>query len=240
MSKLTIIRGPGRGRSFELRADAISVGPSPDNDIQIKNRSVSRKHAKITRKGDAYFVMDLNSKNGTFINGQQIGPGDKCELKEGHPITLGDVVVSLGRASSDDESATAESMRIDASGEVSEKDLGRTGPPDVCREASEQAESFLQDRPQTALRNMERIYKASSALMESLHADHNINEILKTILNYILELLKRTDRGVFILLDDETGEISGLIPILKKSGGDTIRVYSRTIVDRVIREGNRL
>jgi len=181
--------------------------------------------------------MDLNSKNGTFINGQQIGPGDECELKEGHPITLGDVVVSLGRASSDDESATAESMPIDASGEVSEKDLGRTGPPDVWREASEQAESFLQDRPQTALRNMELIYKASSALMESLHADHNINEILKAILNYILELLKRIDRGVFILLDDETGEISGLIPILKKSRGDTIRVYSRTIVDRVIREG---
>lgn len=218
MSKLTIIGGPGRGRSFELRADAISVRPSPGNDIQIKNRSVSRKHAKITRKGDAYFIMDLNSKNG-------------------HPITLGDVVVSLDRASAEDESATTESMPIDASGEVSEKDLGRTGPPDVWREASEQAESFLQDRPQAALRNMELIYKASSALMESLHADHNINEILKTILNYILELLKRTARGVFILLDDETGEISGLIPILNKSGDDTMRVYSRTIVDRVIREG---
>ena len=45
------------------------------------------------------------------------------------------------------------------------------------------------------------------------------------------------DRGAFILIDEHTGEISRLIPILKKSGSDTIKVYSRTIVNRVITEG---
>ena len=78
--------------------------------------------------------------------------------------------------------------------------------------------------------------KVSSALMASLHADDNINEILQTILNYILDLLKRVDRGAFILIDEQSGEISRLIPILKKSGSDTIKIYSRTIVDRVITE----
>jgi GAF domain-containing protein len=102
---------------------------------------------------------------------------------------------------------------------------------------SEHGEAFLQDRPMTAQRNMELIYKASSALMQSININEDIHEILGTILNYLLDLLKRVDRGVFILVDSETKEISDLIPILKKSNGDGVQAYSRTIVDRVIREG---
>jgi GAF domain-containing protein len=89
----------------------------------------------------------------------------------------------------------------------------------------------------TPQKNMELIYKASSLLMQSLSMDDNINEIFEKIINYILDLLKRVDRGVFILVDGDTGEISGLIPILKTSTGDTLKVYSRTIVDRVLQEG---
>jgi adenylate cyclase len=94
----------------------------------------------------------------------------------------------------------------------------------------------VQDRPLTPQKNVELIYKVSSVLMQSLNVSDNINDILETILTYILDLLKRIDRGVFILLDSETGEISELIPILKGSMGDSLRVYSRTIVNRVIQE----
>lgn len=253
MTKVYVITGASKGQSFELKADVTSVGRSPDNDIQIKEKSISRKHAKITRKGDIYLIEDLNSKNGTFINGQRIRPGDEYELKEGQRLTLGNVVLSLGTTSPEDELAVTESVAVDAtkelsdedmalldsldlSREVSEKEAAGAGPPDVSQEVSKDAESFLEDRPLTPQRNMELIFRVSNVLMESLHADDNINEILKTILDYILNLLKRIDRGVFILFDQETGEVSGLIPILKKSSGDTIKVYSRTIVDRVKRE----
>ena len=90
-------------------------------------------------------------------------------------------------------------------------------------------ESSPQDRPMTPQKNMELIYKASNALMESINVNEDIHEILKRILNYLLDLLQRVDRGVFILIDSETKEISELIP--------GIRSYSRTIVDRVMREG---
>ena len=70
-----------------------------------------------------------------------------------------------------------------------------------------------------------------------MHINKDINEILEKILRHILNLLKRVDRGVFILINDETGEVERLIPILKNSADDTIKVYSRTIVDQVIRNG---
>ena len=69
MSKIYIVSGPDKGRSFDIKGDTICIGRSPGNNIQIKDKSVSRKHLKIIRRGDKYFVEDLKSKNGTFING---------------------------------------------------------------------------------------------------------------------------------------------------------------------------
>ena len=249
MYKLNIIEGKGKGKAFELTKDTITIGRSPENDIQIPDKSLSRIHATITREENTFFITDSGSKNGTFLSGKKLEPGKRYELPEGRPLFLGNVIVSLVKTRPADELAVTESIEvspelteddmavldsIDLSEEVTEEELTK---PEPSPEPGEQTEGFLQDRPLTAQKNMELIYRVSSTLMESLQADDNINEILETILNYILDLLKRVDRGAFILIDEQTGEISGLIPILKKSGGDTIKVYSRTIVDRVIREG---
>jgi len=64
----------------------------------------------------------------------------------------------------------------------------------------------------------------------------DINEILEKILDHIFDLLKRIDRGVIILLDYETGEISNVILRAPKTKDDAEIIYSRSIVDRVIRD----
>jgi pSer/pThr/pTyr-binding forkhead associated (FHA) protein len=252
MPKLFIIGGAGKGQSFELKGDAISIGRGPDNDIQIKEKSVSRKHAKIIKKGDSYLIEDLNSKNGTFIKGMQIHPGKVFKLEEGSPVAIGNVVVSIGRIPPEEETLTTESIEV--SSELSDDDIAVLDSLDIAKEVSEgdqavieeaisahfesaqHVETIVQDRPLTPQKNVELIYKVSSVLMQSLNISENINGILETIMNYILDLLKRLDRGAFILIDAETGEITGLIPILKKSTGDSLKVYSRTIVNRVIQE----
>jgi len=76
----------------------------------------------------------------------------------------------------------------------------------------------------------------SGVLMKTLKNDESINRILEVILTYILDLLKRIDRGAFILIDDDTREISKIIPITKKSGDDAPKMYSQTIVERVVSE----
>ena len=71
---------------FALEKDQISIGRAKENDIVIDNIAVSRKHAEITRKeGGAYFIRDLGSSNGTFLNGAQIDVHD-------HPIHDGAVI----------------------------------------------------------------------------------------------------------------------------------------------------
>jgi len=252
MPKLFILRGVGKGQSFDLKEDTTFIGRAPENDIHIEDRSVSRKHAKIIRKADSCYIEDLHSKNGTFISGMQIHPGKVFPLKEGEPVYLGSLAVAIGAISSDDsDEKKPDAGSAHLSSELSNGDIEVLDSLDIAKEMKdsdgpraaasqeilpEGAESFVQDRPLTPQKNVELIYNVSNVLMQSLNLGNNIDGILETILNYILDLFTRLDRGVFILLDTETGETTKLIPMLKKSSGDSLQVYSKTIVNRVIKE----
>jgi len=213
MIKLYMMDGSDEGQSFDLKTDIVYVGRSPENHIQMKDKFISRKHIKISMKGDKYFVEDLESKNGTFVNGQQIRPRVEHEVGEGIPIVLGMSVLCLGKACLEDVIPFLDSI-------------------DLTKEITESETIVVQDRPMTSQKNMELINKVSDALIQST----DINEILHKILDAILDLLKRVDRGVIILIDPKTKKISDVIPKSRMPGDTTHKIYSRTIVERVIRE----
>lgn len=96
MIKLHIIVGTETYQSFELKDPITYIGRTKDNDIQIKNQTVSRKHLKIVRRGDKYFITDLKSRNGTLIDGKYIDPGIEFEAPEGVPIALGMSLICFG------------------------------------------------------------------------------------------------------------------------------------------------
>lgn len=214
MTNLYVVNGSDEGRSFDLKGDTIYIGRSPDNDIQIKDRFVSRKHLRIFRKGSKYFIKDLESKNGTFINGKQIPSGVEFELKEGLTIAIGMSVVCLDKESSEDVVSFLESIRL-------------------SRDISKEVGVSAKDRSMTAQKNMELIHKVSNVLMRSL----NINQISEKILGYIFDLLKRIDRGAIILIDKKTGEISEVITKFKSHINGSDMRYSPDVVDRVIEDG---
>ena len=67
MHKLHILNGPEMGQVFELKEFLTYVGRSEDNDIQIENKTVSRRHLKIEQRENRFFVTDLKSENGREI-----------------------------------------------------------------------------------------------------------------------------------------------------------------------------
>ena len=68
---------------------AIRIGRSPDNDIQLVNSSISMHHAEIhKRREGGFFIVDLSSTNGVFVNDNQINQG---EISDGDIIELGEV-----------------------------------------------------------------------------------------------------------------------------------------------------
>lgn len=59
-------------KEIALEKPSLSVGRKPDNDVVIDNPAVSGHHCKISQKGDTYFVEDLESTNGTFVNEKRV------------------------------------------------------------------------------------------------------------------------------------------------------------------------
>jgi len=214
MTKLYILKGPCEGQSFDLKDDETYIGRSPDNDIQIKDKSVSRNHLKLIRKEDEYFIRDLKSTNGTFVDGEKISSGIEFEVSEGIPITVGKSVICLGEECLEDIQA------VQDSGDLAKK------PPVKGKED-------VKTRPLTFQKNMELMYNVCHVLMEPL----DINEILGKILDHILDLFKRTDRGVIILIDHETKSILKEISRVKGGGRETGKWYSMDVVNKVIEDG---
>ena len=70
---------------FNLEKGLINIGRSQENEVVIDNIAVSRKHAQIELKGTNYVLRDLNSSNGTFLNGVHIDAND-------HPLNEGDLI----------------------------------------------------------------------------------------------------------------------------------------------------
>ncbi|MDT7604552.1 MAG: hypothetical protein QOF61_2549, partial [Acidobacteriota bacterium] len=98
-AKFTINRGRAAGKEFPVHEDEAYIGrwdadsgifPDVDLDADDPEAKVSRRHARITRRGEQYFIEDLGSTNGTFINrGRRLLPGDRQPLNDGDEIIIG-------------------------------------------------------------------------------------------------------------------------------------------------------
>jgi len=86
MSKLILKFKEAVLKDIPLEKDELNIGRKPENDIPIDNQAVSGHHARIFREMDDVFIEDLNSLNGTFVNGQKVS---KSELYNGDVILIG-------------------------------------------------------------------------------------------------------------------------------------------------------
>ena len=88
MPKLKISLPDGITSAHDLTEDTITLGRVADNAIQIDDASVSSHHAELTRDGEDYLLKDLDSTNGTRLNGEAHSEG---KLKDGDQITFGNI-----------------------------------------------------------------------------------------------------------------------------------------------------
>ena len=88
MARLVVVSENMEGKVFDLAEDKLTIGRLPDNTIRLEENSVSGHHAVLTLSRDDYSVRDLNSTNGTRVNGQKVV---EAKLINGDILTLGHV-----------------------------------------------------------------------------------------------------------------------------------------------------
>src|SRR5689334_7665024 len=90
--KLVVVKGsPGgaqRGREYVISSDVIRIGKVEGNDVVLPEETVSRVHCEILRDQKGHLLRDLNSTNGTFLDGAEIR---EAYIRAGSVITVGTV-----------------------------------------------------------------------------------------------------------------------------------------------------
>jgi pSer/pThr/pTyr-binding forkhead associated (FHA) protein len=92
MAKLVLLSAGMTGRTNELKVDKTTIGRVEDNTFQIAEPSVSSHHCEVLLRGSDVVVHDLNSTNGTFINGEKVS---ESVLKPGQILRLGQIEMRL-------------------------------------------------------------------------------------------------------------------------------------------------
>lgn len=90
---LYVERGPGAGQLLEVKQGTVVVGRASVSDLRLQHPSISRRHTQLKRQGEQFFVKDLGSQNGTFVNKQRIAT--EVEVKPGDSIAMGNAVLRL-------------------------------------------------------------------------------------------------------------------------------------------------
>lgn len=78
--------------SMEITGEQFLIGKKKDAvDGFIKARGISRLHGKISKEGGVYYLTDLNSTNGTFLNGGRLEVNEKARIRSGDQVGFADV-----------------------------------------------------------------------------------------------------------------------------------------------------
>ena len=106
MAKLVVLSAGMTGRTQEMKVDKTTIGRVEDNTFQIAEASVSSHHCEVLLRGNEVLVRDLNSTNGTFINGEKVS---ESVIKPGQILRLGQIEMRLDT----DTPATTSKKHVD-------------------------------------------------------------------------------------------------------------------------------
>ncbi len=94
---LTVLQGPEKGRRFELPDNEPQMIGRSSESLPLRDQTISRRHAELTPDDGKWYIKDLDSTNGTFVNGLRVD-GRRVLLKHGDQIRTGSTLLMFGEA----------------------------------------------------------------------------------------------------------------------------------------------
>lgn len=232
MLHLRVISGSSKGRTISMGESQLplTIGRGPENKIALDHTAVSRFHCVISSEKDAYYVEDLGSTNGTFLNGRRI---TKERLSPGDELIIANVGIVIEASPSSIYQSHAP-LRMNVSIDIrpkSDNSLTLTNPTESIG-----FEDFL------SCCTLEEDSQSNNALRILYNADRAFRDIedLKQLLENLLQLIMENipaSRGYVFLLQRDTGN---LVPYARRpnhvTDDDAEIVVSQTILQTAVRQ----
>ncbi len=229
MARIVILKS-GESIEHELLRDETVIGRHPECHIQIESNMVSRRHARVVREGDKFFVEDMKSGNGTGLNGQRIE--SRVQLNHDDRIKLGPMLLRFV-----DSSAAPSPTNLAATATIAARgpqvDFTEEGDDSALITSTLDAGSSrygtLEVQPQAKLKAVIEISKALAGTVE-------LERLLPRILDTLFTVFAAADRGCILLKDPATGQMAPRAMKHRRGDEDETVKLSRTIVRTVLEQ----
>ena len=222
--RLQVIAGPLKDSTFALPSGEIHIGRDPSNLLSISDPSLSRRHCALSREGDSYRIRDLDSRNGTSVNGAAIKDVRLCH---GDQIAVGDSIFLLLLHEDAEESSAG---RVEYEDSLTQA-TAQFRPQDVLYL---QPDRILKELPASSrvARNLNALLKISQVV----HSIRDLDELQGQILKLIFDVVP-AERGA-ILLDGKGDEPFASAFARHRVAKSALPVrISRTITCQVMQKG---
>ncbi len=230
MATLFVIRGMDQGTRFELEGPMIRVGRDASNNIQLHDTEVSRHHAEIRCLDNSYAISDLNSSNGTYVNGQRV---KQYPLNSGDQLQMGSTLMLFTGPSEETEEDLAKAVDI---GPPKQEDEGSRIVHAVSQEEGSRIFDSQAEMPQNswlarARSNLQIMYRTALAVSHTLDIDQLLQRIMELIFEWV-----EADRGCIMLMDPATKLLQPRVRRTRQGVRTEEKItISKTILDYVIK-----
>jgi two-component system, NtrC family, sensor kinase len=197
--KLLIKTGEEKGISYRVADQAVTIGREPSNTVVLSDALVSRRHARILKRGKQFVIEDLKSINGTFVNGEAV---TRQDLKTGDTIILGETSLLFLPFHAMEEPVQ----------EGGELPVSERGIKELTVEIALPPQETYPPMPFSTQSDLSHLNEAYGRLTLLYHLIRDLvtivdfPEVLNKTLEKVMEIVKG-DRALIILADDATGDL---------------------------------
>ncbi|MEE9211416.1 MAG: ATP-binding protein [Phycisphaeraceae bacterium] len=185
MLVLTILQGPEKGRHFDLPDDEPQMIGRSSESLPLRDQTISRRHAELTPDDGKWFIRDLNSSNGTFVNGVRVT--DRLQLHNGDQIRTGTTLIAFGET---DQPQTTSGVRV-----VPKRQI-ETDIHSVVASSDDSMIMAVSDPNEAAALQLRVLYELTQLIGSIVDRSQLLERIMDVVFEYF-----RADRG-FVLLQD--------------------------------------
>jgi transcriptional regulator with GAF, ATPase, and Fis domain len=223
--RLLVLSGPLKDSTIPLSESEITIGREVSNGIAVADPSVSRKHCLVSAQDGEFRVRDLDSRNGTQVNGTGV---KEQGLQHGDQISTGDSSFLF---------LLEEEQLIPAEGRVEFEDSQFTAPTTIIHPRDVvylHPDRLSRELPATSqvARNLNALLKISRIV----HAIRDLKELQGQLLDLIFEVIP-AGRGAILLVDQQGQQFNSMFARTRHSGTVQSVTVSRTIARQVLDQG---
>ena len=209
MAILLVLQGPEIGRKFVLDGARTVLGRQFDSNICLTGKAISRHHAQILQDDSGFLVEDLDSSNGTLLNGERLAPHIQVPLTERDQLQIGPYVLALRPAPTvaSSEASLVIRQQVNATG-IDQSVYG-----------------------QDPAMKLQVVLEIAQHLGTTL----DLEPLLEKLLEQLMRLFPNADRAMVLLCEGDKLVVRGQRSRHEQDA--SAHPYSRTIVNRALEEG---